>query len=351
MDPTILLIGQSLNVGAKLFASLYLFHSYRHSLRKSALIFAFVLLTSSLSVLGEITGVKEVPAIMEALSASLLFYGSLTLIEEEFSLTVGRGYYVSITPLFLTVYMLAVTRSGNFSWFAALSVAYASSGLFFLLSGVLIADLGGIYGRWTRYLGSMLILYGLHKMDYPFLRPVEWFAPIGFSIAAFLVVLIAYFFVKFASHEEFMKPHSEDLNTEGKLKAGLTLVTSEEYEKLLQTYHDHPVLVFTRKPREMPEKWTVYPLSQVNQGYTINPTNLPKITEIVNKHLRTAGNEGIVIVDGVEYLSMYNGFNAIAKFLSTLRDIAYANRGRVIVVTDSKVWDEKEWHILQRITG
>ncbi|WP_280922571.1 DUF835 domain-containing protein [Thermococcus stetteri] len=34
---------------------------------------------------------------------------------------------------------------------------------------------------------------------------------------------------------------------------------------------------------------------------------------------------------------MYNGFEAIAKWLSTLRDIAYVNNGSVIVVTESRV--------------
>lgn len=39
--------------------------------------------------------------------------------------------------------------------------------------------------------GSAFILWGLHKLDYPFLRPVEWFAPIGFILAQGLAMAVA----------------------------------------------------------------------------------------------------------------------------------------------------------------
>ena len=33
------------------------------------------------------------------------------------------------------------------------------------------------------FIGSTFLLSGIHLFDYPFLRPVEWFAPIGYMIA------------------------------------------------------------------------------------------------------------------------------------------------------------------------
>ncbi len=38
-------------------------------------------------------------------------------------------------------------------------------------------------GYWLAAIG--FFLWGLHKFDYPFLRPVEWFAPIGFMLSQF----------------------------------------------------------------------------------------------------------------------------------------------------------------------
>ncbi|MBI5671016.1 MAG: GAF domain-containing protein [Chloroflexi bacterium] len=43
----------------------------------------------------------------------------------------------------------------------------------------------------SRVVGWVFILFGLHQMDYPFLRPVEWFAPWGYAFAAMLEVVIA----------------------------------------------------------------------------------------------------------------------------------------------------------------
>src|SRR3546814_8802011 len=43
----------------------------------------------------------------------------------------------------------------------------------------------------SRLVGVVLIAWGLHKLNYPWLRPVEWFAPLGFLLADFLAMLAA----------------------------------------------------------------------------------------------------------------------------------------------------------------
>nr|WP_240922809.1 DUF835 domain-containing protein [Thermococcus sp. Bubb.Bath] len=57
------------------------------------------------------------------------------------------------------------------------------------------------------------------------------------------------------------------------------------------------------------------------------------------------------MIDGIEYLNMYNGFEAIAKFLSTIRDVAYINEGSIIVVTEENTWSEREWKLLMRLVN
>ncbi len=245
--------------------------------------------------------------------------------------------------------MLIAERSSYPNWLATVGVAYAVSGLFILLSGFLLVGLRNLYGNHLKYLGILLIVYGAHEMDYPLLRPVDWFAPVGFSLSAALTLLIAYFFVRFAGHEEFLKLPSEHPKPIKEIKPGLTLLPSEEYKKLLSTLKDLPLLAFTRNPGETPENWTVYTISQIERERTVSPTNLPKITEIVNRYLKTAGNGGTVLINGIEYISMYNGFEATAKWISTLRDIAYVNNGSVIVVTDRETWNEREWNLIMRL--
>src|SRR3546814_306154 len=43
----------------------------------------------------------------------------------------------------------------------------------------------------SRLVGVVLIAWGLHKLNYPWLRPVEWFAPFGFLLADLLAMLAA----------------------------------------------------------------------------------------------------------------------------------------------------------------
>ncbi|MEW5724765.1 MAG: PAS domain-containing protein, partial [Thermodesulfobacteriota bacterium] len=51
------------------------------------------------------------------------------------------------------------------------------------------SDLGKAARRVTAF---ALILHGLHSIDFPFLRTVEWFAPFGFAAACFLQILIGF---------------------------------------------------------------------------------------------------------------------------------------------------------------
>lgn len=352
MNHTLLIAGQAISLGAKLFTAAYLGYSYKKSLRKSVLIFSTAFLAASLQVFGDFVGIETLTITMEALFASLLFYGSLKLLDEEgLPFTVSRGHYVSVTPIILTLYMLVAERSSDPNWLATVGVAYAVSGLFILLSGFLLVGLRNLYGNSLEYLVVLMILYGAHEMDYPLLRPVEWFAPIGFSLSALLTVPIAYFFVKFAAHEEFLRTPSETQKPLKEVKSGLTILSPEEYRKLLTVLKDRPLLAFVRNPGETPEQWMVYTLSQVEHERTVPPTNLPKITEIINRYLRTSGEGSVVLIDGIEYIHMYNGFDAVAKWMSTLRDIAYLTRGSVVVVADKRAWEEKEWNLLTRLVS
>ena len=42
-----------------------------------------------------------------------------------------------------------------------------------------------------RFVGLMLLLWGLHKIEYPWLRPVEWLAPFGFLLSQFIAMTVA----------------------------------------------------------------------------------------------------------------------------------------------------------------
>ena len=42
-----------------------------------------------------------------------------------------------------------------------------------------------------KFVGTCFVIWGIHQMDYPFLRPVTWFAPWGYLLGATLEIMIA----------------------------------------------------------------------------------------------------------------------------------------------------------------
>jgi PAS domain S-box-containing protein len=60
-----------------------------------------------------------------------------------------------------------------------------------IFTGVEVARRSGVRGRLPHIVGGLLVVWGLHRWDYPLLRPVEAFAPWGFGAAAVLEQLAA----------------------------------------------------------------------------------------------------------------------------------------------------------------
>ncbi|MBW7858167.1 MAG: EAL domain-containing protein [Leptonema sp. (in: Bacteria)] len=115
------------------------------------------------------------------------------------ALFVGTSYYVKrpiSKPLIITLSIGSVVWTAfgiyGYSNFYLLTIPlYFVSGIILIFTGVVIyrrhRKAGGISTTWV---ALAFILWGLHKFDYPFLRKVEWFAPIGFSIGQILTMLL-----------------------------------------------------------------------------------------------------------------------------------------------------------------
>ena len=76
--------------------------------------------------------------------------------------------------------------------FQALSFPiFALNGAVFVWTGFVFLRYPAITGSGKQITGWSLVLWGLHKLNYPFLRPIPWFAPWGFIIAALLALISA----------------------------------------------------------------------------------------------------------------------------------------------------------------
>ena len=110
-------------------------------------------------------------------------------------------------------------------------------------------------------------------------------------------------------------------------------------------------LVFSRDRKNKPN-W--FWISKLDEKGVIHPTNLPKMLDIAIKYMKKAKEEnkqGLIIIDGVEYLIVENGFKAFLKFLSHLRDHAVLNSTVIYLVTDLNSLNEKERAALMRVLG
>ena len=117
-------------------------------------------------------------------SACFLLAGTKSFINEEFG-------------IFWKIVLLAGLLWIPGSFLMGLPPSYCATGIFLLIGAIQICcgykilrskrDLGFpcLWAGWS------LILWGLHRADYPFLKDVAWFAPWGFLIAAILTITVS----------------------------------------------------------------------------------------------------------------------------------------------------------------
>ncbi|UUX51083.1 ATP-binding protein [Nisaea acidiphila] len=88
---------------------------------------------------------------------------------------------------------------------------YLLAGSVLLFAGVLLWRVAphGAAGFWHKVVAVAFALWGLHRFDYPFLRPVEWFAPYGFIIAEVLAIAVAIGLILVAQHRLMERAEAE----------------------------------------------------------------------------------------------------------------------------------------------
>ena len=349
MNPTLLLLGQSFSLAAKLAGFVFLAYVYWRYQRKPALFWSISWLSAAFSIISDITGNLYILTLSEAFWAAFLFHGVAVLLEEE-EFSSKHLKIFSVAPVVIATYgiILGLLEYSS-DWFVILGLPYASSALFMVLSGILMLSIRRTYNHRALYLGIILLINGIHEMDYPILRLVDWFAPIGFTLGAIFAITSAYIMIIFAFTEEFIK--IEKPPREIPLKPRLMIIPPSEYPNIKEELKDIPVLAFVRD-LDTPKTWRKFFVSAAVEHGSIFPTDLPKITEITIRYFREAREknfEGVALIDCPEYLRTYNGFDAIVKFLASLKDYTILYQAVLILVIDERAWDERELTLLKRL--
>jgi len=117
-------------------------------------------------------------------SGMLLLWGTHVFLDRRFS---RRWICLSLA---ICLYIL-FTGMCSFSLFWLSLPTFFFLGWVYIWTGIIFMRQKQTAQNSTRIVGITFILWGIHKADYPFLRPIEWIAPWGYLIGATLEIVIA----------------------------------------------------------------------------------------------------------------------------------------------------------------
>ncbi|GAB6101984.1 DUF835 domain-containing protein [Thermococcus sp.] len=341
-----------------LVAAAILFRAYLKNRRKSTLAFSAAWIFDFLAIFAS-SGSITVSALAFTVFSALIFYGSVRFLEEESIRIEYRNmlWFLPLPTLFV-IYLIALYKyTGNPGWTITAGASFGISGIFVVMGGILLRETEEIYKSAIRYLYVGIILFGIHLAPAALFGLELWYQPIGFTLSTVLIILMVTAMIKLVSSDPFLKQGVSKI-PKIDLKPGVMLLNSSEYQRLRDSLKDIPALAFLRDVIDVPEKWDYYFVTTVPfQGRfrnTISPTDLGQMTELSYRYLEglsKSGQRGVVIIDCLEYLAVYNSTESILKFLSKLRDFAVVNNGTLILVIEEESLDKRIFAQLRKIVG
>ena len=81
------------------------------------------------------------------------------------------------------------------------------------------------------------------------------------------------------------------------------------------------------------KKINMYWLSTENFDYVIHPWDIKSIVHILNDFIKK-NNQGVILLNGLEYLSTYNDINIIFNLISDMSDIVANTKARFFITID-----------------
>lgn len=149
-------------------------------------------------------------------------------------------------------------------------------------------------------------------------------------------------------HEFKLEPRTSYLIEESKPLLGLRLINQEIVRR-------RPALVITRQnPKRLRDKynWGDVPIiwltnNNLENEHCIDPTNLSRLSiEIINFTKNT--NNGIIFLEGLEYLISQNSYQFILRFIQLINDKIMLSDCTFLVPMDPLILAERELHLLER---
>jgi PAS domain S-box-containing protein len=144
---------------------------------------------------------------LSSISAVFLFFAALSLLVHQSF----RKYILLFSFLFsiwiVSIHLLDISFIiASLPIFILLGIVQIATGIFFLFN---IKKSNAVIG--SAIAGIALVLWGLHKLDYPFLRTLPFFAVIGFQIGSFLQILTGIGVITYLFQNSEKSSHENEL--------------------------------------------------------------------------------------------------------------------------------------------
>lgn len=353
MDSSLLM---AIDILARVLGFIIALMVYRRSGRKSMLLGGVSLLLVALYVLGVNRGNFYLMVLGLGVSVQAGVFALMMLLSEE---NIGIRY---LTPrLLLLSPLLSALLSSATVFFSPGSevIPRVAAGYAFVFSGMAVILTGGLvwealsrsYGNRARLFGGALVVAGISTMANSVLvgyRGLETINELTSSVSSLIfgLFIIAGIYA-LSSAPKF----TVVLKGTGEIELKSGAFFSESLEALEEKLKGHPVLAFLRKKRGN-ENWNCYIITPIEDEKAIHPTDLYKLADFSARYSReaaSAGTKPVVIVESPELLRVYNDFSSVAKALSSVRDYTLQNGGSLLIITDPRAWDEKEFTILKSV--
>ena len=96
---------------------------------------------------------------------------------------------------------------------------------------------------------------------------------------------------------------------------------------------------------ETPILWIT--TSEVADEKCVHPSDLAKLNMAINDMLKNHENL-VILLEGIEYLVTYNGFDSILRFVQVINDRIMVTSSRFIITLDPATLDSSSLHIMER---
>jgi len=80
---------------------------------------------------------------------------------------------------------------------------------------------------------------------------------------------------------------------------------------------------------------------------SIHPSDITELSHAVKEFI-IKGGDTVILIEGVEYLIIHNGFDDVIRLLQGLKDVVAQHKSRLIVTIDPSTINQQQFHLLSR---